>query len=175
MNIKNILKNDFVFTILQIVFITIGLLMFLIEINHNINFGDNVWNARMYKFLAISFIGLGTAMTGKLLIQKIKRFIFIFGILFLCLLFLGGGLVLNDMLNENNYVQGNLWIAFDCGMLEISEISIIGNIIPIIVCGIIVSYGIYMFFFQAENRTEKIQFLIHLSLPIFIYIIWNFV
>lgn len=174
MNIKNLFKNEFIFTLLQIVFIIIGFLMIFIEIEGNIEFGDNVWNARIYKFTTIASIGLGVAFTGKTFVRKLKRFVFIFGILFLSLIFLGGGVVFQDMLSGVNYYGGNMFIAFDCSMLEPSpEVLIIENIIPIIMCVVIILYSIYMFF-KTETKTEKIQFLIQLSLPILLYILWVF-
>jgi len=173
MNIRNIFKNEFVFTILQIIFMVIGFLMIFMEINNEIDFGGNVWNIRIYKFIAISFIGLGIACTGRSFVRKIKRFGFIFGILFLSLIFLGGGFFVQDML-VNNFRPDNIWIAFDCGVLEIPETPIIEFIIPIIISIIIIVYGIVMFF-RTETRTEKIQMLVQISLPIFLYILWSFV
>jgi len=175
MNIKNILKNEFVFTILQIIFTVIGFLMIFMEIKNGLDFGDNVWNARLYKFTAIASIGLGVAFTGKSFIRKLKRFCFIFGILFLSLIFLGGGFMVQDML-EGNFFPDNLWIIFDCSlMMETSpEIQIIEFIVPIIISIIIIVYGIVMFF-RTETMTEKIQMVVQVSLPIFLYIVWNLV
>jgi len=117
MALKEFLTNKWFRFIIQAVFTTVGFMLLVWQVHEQgLNMGNNVWNARLFAFLAFFIISFGWAFAGSTSANKIKRFLGSYSILVTAWFLIGGIFITNDAMQGTNTTGGNAWIAFDTMM-----------------------------------------------------------
>ncbi|MGQ4875995.1 MAG: hypothetical protein ACP6IY_18160 [Promethearchaeia archaeon] len=139
-------KKGFIEAIIGIIFLCIGMwiLLWTYSALNNVDFAGNVWNRRIYTFIAIGFFSAGFAMTWNGY-RKLMWFCLTFIFLTITLLLLGGIIAFDAATNPD---PNNFWVAFDTGWTDIGlGIKLIGdavkNIVPIALLCLIIYQVLY--------------------------------
>lgn len=165
------INNPFTRSFCQIILLMCGFSMFYGQLILNVfDFGDNVWNARIYTFIALALIGCGTAFMKKSYKSFLTTFLMTFGILFIGLIFIGGGLVMNDALGGTDLAGGNMWIGFNMDAWA-GDLLAIAKIIPTFIGAGVLVFGIVMLFYS-EDAGQYAQAILEMGVGIAFIIIW---
>ena len=165
------INNPFTRSVFQTVLLMCGFYMFFAQrVNNVFDFGDNVWNARIYTFIALALIGCGTAFMKKTYKSFGTTFLMTFGVLFIGLIFIGGGLVMNDALSGTELVGGNMWIGFNMDAWA-GDLLAIAKIIPTFIGAGTVIFGIVMLFYS-EDAGQYAQAILEMGVGLAFIIIW---
>ena len=165
------INNPFTRSVFQIVLLMCGFYMFFAQLVDNVfDFGDNVWNARIYTFIALALIGCGTAFMKKTYKSFGTTFLMTFGVLFIGLIFVGGGLVMNDALSSTELVGGNMWIGFNMDAWA-GDLLAVAKIIPTFIGAGTIIFGIVMLFYS-EDAGQYAQAILEMGVGLAFIIIW---
>jgi len=110
----------------------------------NVSFAGNIWNRRIYTFMALGLVSMGFGMAWNGTLKKIIWTCITFGIL-TALLLLMGGIFSFDALNPN---YNAYWVAFDTGWTDVGlGVKLISdavkNIVPIALLCLIIYQVVY--------------------------------
>ena len=171
--IREILKSALVRGIIQATLLIVGMFMIFGQLAYQFfDFGVNPLNARVYTIIAVGIIAAGSSVTADNWPMIIQRFFIMFALTICALIFLGGGLILNDALGGTNYAGENIWIAFDAVGIGVDVALIVQSVPTIVAVGVLV-FGIIMIFY-AEDAGQYAQSILEMGIAIAFLIIWNY-
>jgi len=172
--LKKFFSSIFTRSFLQILFGVIGFSMICGQISSQwFDFGENIWNARIYAILGILSISLSISLTADTVIKVLRRGISSLVILMITMFIVGGGFIISDALNGTEYTMGNIWIAFDAvsGGLGLDFIMIV-NSVPTILAVVTIGITILMLFYS-EDAGQIMQVIIEGGVALTFLIIFH--